>query len=333
MIDEKTTAAIVHMSKTISNVRSDGFTIVELLIVIVIIAVLAAISIVAYTGIQNRATTATLQSDLRTASTQLGLVHADSDMYPVGTTVPSSLKASDGTTFQYTSSTGDDYCLTATSQRSGISPYHVSSTSGVSEGACAGHTAHLNIITNMHPNPSVEVSQSPFGPVGGSSLLRDSARAHSGSSSLRVTMSGSASAGTAGTSVLLAQPQFTTRYASNTTYTVSAWVYIPSGTVDVRMSPQGSGRSSITNPSERIATAKDTWVRIYNTFTTGASGAGNLDIYILNNVAVSGASQQFWVDDIMITQGSTLYTYADGSSPDWSWSGADQTSTSSGPAL
>ena len=32
-----------------------GFTIVELLIVIVVIAILAAISIVAYTGIQNRA--------------------------------------------------------------------------------------------------------------------------------------------------------------------------------------------------------------------------------------------------------------------------------------
>ena len=34
---------------------SKGFTIVELLIVIVVIAILAAISIVAYTGIQNRA--------------------------------------------------------------------------------------------------------------------------------------------------------------------------------------------------------------------------------------------------------------------------------------
>ena len=32
-----------------------GFTIVELLIVIVVIAILAAITIVAYTGIQNRA--------------------------------------------------------------------------------------------------------------------------------------------------------------------------------------------------------------------------------------------------------------------------------------
>ena len=36
-------------------IRSRGFTIVELLIVIVVIAILAAITIVAYTGIQERA--------------------------------------------------------------------------------------------------------------------------------------------------------------------------------------------------------------------------------------------------------------------------------------
>lgn len=37
------------------NLKERGFTIVELLIVIVVIAILAAISIVAYSGIQNRA--------------------------------------------------------------------------------------------------------------------------------------------------------------------------------------------------------------------------------------------------------------------------------------
>src|SRR5690554_3746529 len=45
--------------------RKDGFTIVELLIVIVVIAILAAISVVAYTGIQNRANDTAIQSDLR----------------------------------------------------------------------------------------------------------------------------------------------------------------------------------------------------------------------------------------------------------------------------
>lgn len=43
----------------------DGFTIVELLIVIVVIAILAAVSIIAYGGIQNRANDAAIQNDLR----------------------------------------------------------------------------------------------------------------------------------------------------------------------------------------------------------------------------------------------------------------------------
>ena len=41
-----------------------GFTIVELLIVIVVIAVLAAISVVAYTGIQDRARQSKVRSDI-----------------------------------------------------------------------------------------------------------------------------------------------------------------------------------------------------------------------------------------------------------------------------
>jgi prepilin-type N-terminal cleavage/methylation domain-containing protein len=45
--------------------RQEGFTIVELLIVIVIIAILATITIVAYNGVQNRANDAAVQSDIR----------------------------------------------------------------------------------------------------------------------------------------------------------------------------------------------------------------------------------------------------------------------------
>ncbi len=48
----------------LNNIKTKqrGFTIVELLIVIVVIAILAAISIVAYNGIQNRGKTSAAQS-------------------------------------------------------------------------------------------------------------------------------------------------------------------------------------------------------------------------------------------------------------------------------
>lgn len=45
----------------LQNNKQSGFTIVELLIVIVVIAILAAISVVTFTGIQNRARTSSGQ--------------------------------------------------------------------------------------------------------------------------------------------------------------------------------------------------------------------------------------------------------------------------------
>ena len=43
------------LDKSMLKYRNRGFTFVELLIVIVVIAILAAITVVAYSGIQNRA--------------------------------------------------------------------------------------------------------------------------------------------------------------------------------------------------------------------------------------------------------------------------------------
>ena len=127
------------------NIRQTGFTIVELLIVIVVIAILAAISIVAYNGISTQAATTVLKSDLANASRQLELNKVESGQYQGtdGTTTDGSpLKKSDGTTLQYTrTNNGQDYCLTATSNRSGVPAFHISSTnSSPQEGICLGHT-------------------------------------------------------------------------------------------------------------------------------------------------------------------------------------------------
>ena len=67
--------------------RKSGFTIVELLIVIVVIGILAAITIVAYNGVQERARYTNARSDLRSVHAALQAYHATNGSYPVtGTT-------------------------------------------------------------------------------------------------------------------------------------------------------------------------------------------------------------------------------------------------------
>lgn len=66
-----------------------GFTIVELLIVIVVIAILAAVTVVAYTGVQNRAHDTAVQNDLETIAKKFELYKIDSSagLYPYGATL------------------------------------------------------------------------------------------------------------------------------------------------------------------------------------------------------------------------------------------------------
>lgn len=68
---------------------SSGFTIVELLIVIVVIAILASITVVSYTGIQARATETSMRSDLSANYKIIQLYSAkNGGVYPPGTIDP-----------------------------------------------------------------------------------------------------------------------------------------------------------------------------------------------------------------------------------------------------
>lgn len=65
--------------------KQHGFTIVELLIVIVIIAILAAITVVAYNGIQQRAQNTAKISNVDSLTKLISLYRADRGSYPVTT--------------------------------------------------------------------------------------------------------------------------------------------------------------------------------------------------------------------------------------------------------
>lgn len=113
-----------------------GFTIVELLIVIVVIAILAAITIVAYNGVQRQAAESVMKGDLRNATNAVESANSTQGTYP-STLADAGFTASSGNAFQYTVN-GSTFCISVT--RSGSNPFNYSSTLGkINDGLCTGH--------------------------------------------------------------------------------------------------------------------------------------------------------------------------------------------------
>lgn len=125
------------------TIKQRGFTLVELLIVIVVIAILAAITIIAYNGVTQKAHAVALQSDLSNGGTALRMYQGVNGVYP--STIDAvndgqGMKASSGDTFSYykVSSDGSAYCL----QADGFGmTYAMDGDNAAASGHCAGTVA------------------------------------------------------------------------------------------------------------------------------------------------------------------------------------------------
>ncbi len=119
--------------------RRYGFTIVELLIVIVVIAILAAITIVAYNGIQNRAKTSALLSSVSQGVKKVQAYAAlNNDNYPASAT-DVGLVGSGGITYAVSSNntlSPKQYCVTVS--LGDASYFQTSAMSQPSQGTCIG---------------------------------------------------------------------------------------------------------------------------------------------------------------------------------------------------
>ena len=68
-----------------TNVSTKGFTIVELLIVVVVIGILAAITVVAFNGVTNRANAASAQAAATSVAKKAEAYNAELGRYPITT--------------------------------------------------------------------------------------------------------------------------------------------------------------------------------------------------------------------------------------------------------
>ena len=97
---------------TTTQIKNRGFTLVELLIVIVIIAILTVVSLVAYNGLQNQAKTSAAKSAAETVGKKAELYNTEEGSYPKKLVYLTG--GSDGAT-TVTVDSGKSYYLTPTS--------------------------------------------------------------------------------------------------------------------------------------------------------------------------------------------------------------------------
>lgn len=264
------------------NPSSRGFTIVELLIVIVIIGILAAITIVAYNGIQQRAIASSLQSDLNNAVKTLKLYQVDYGVYPTSI---------DPTTYCPTPADAN-YCLKASS---GISFVNYSPNNGANPPTFTLNARHTN-GTQFYASDSIAAGSSSdtftmatiTGTARTGSTLTAGALTPSGTTANRQWQKASASTG----------PFTDISGATSTTYA------IPSGDIGtfIRVVATGTGSydGTVTSaPTARITTLVTAIAPISGTPTVGSvltAGARTPSAATVsyqwrsNGVAISGAT-------------------------------------------
>jgi len=323
-----------------NSIRQSGFTIVELLIVVVIIAILAAISIVSYNSITTRAQTSTLTSNLSTAGSKLGLYQSDNNNYPANKAAflsATGITESNGISYQYSptpdSTLRTGYCITGT-VNSII--YYISDTTGKPIlGGCTGHVGGpaAVTITNLALNPSTETNINDWGSWAGNggvaALSRQTTGGYSGSSFTRMTWSTATTTPSGG--ILSATPA-----TAGTQYTSSMYVRSnKTREVVIEIKYLNSALNSIAYDGyTSFIVGPSTWTRINFTSTAPANTAYiSADALLQSSGSETNWAVNDWldVDALMINSGPTLSTYKDGNSAGWQWSGTINNSTSFGP--
>jgi len=298
--------------------KTNGFTVIELLVVVVVIGILAGIVLLSY----NSWRTTTAQNEVK--SSLNGLVAAMNSARTFGsgypTSIPSTFTPNSDVTLNYAWGDSNGYCVSATSVAVPSVSYNINTyqSSTVQSGVCA------SIITNMVGDPSVETGGVPAGAAYYSAPLSiDSTNAAYGTNSLTTTTNSATNPQGMIWWAVSAQPN--TQYTCSVSFkgTPGKVLRIASRAADGGGSYIGEGYGNSSSIS-----MTSSWQRASVTFTSPAN-TGTIGIETFLTTAASGVN--IWTDGAMCTQGSTVYNYKDGDQPNWVWNGSPSNSTSTGP--
>ena len=312
-----------------------GFTIVELLIVVVVIAILAAITLVAYNGVTNRSKAAAAETAAKQAYTKVQTYAVtNAEQYPADLAT-AGVATNGSTTYQYRYDNGTSpasFCVTATTQN--VSYYVSSATGSPAAGACPGHGANgVATVTNYATNPD------SLGPSLPTAIYNVNGFQIRTIGSFNYTQ-GTATDGTTAATMLLGQPS--DRWVISAGKEVFASVRARNANTSARLYSVSvrffdSAGSSLGNTLSSASSAPTTIGANGGTETLSASGVApsgtaSVGVAITRNTT-SGAATGDLLQVTNVWLSDANGNYASGNSAGWAWNGPANNSTSTGPSL
>lgn len=335
------------------NSLSRGFTIVELLIVVGVIAILAAITIVAYGGIQDQARSAATLSAAKQVAEKVTIYSLDNKGQYPGALSEIGIADTGSTTYQYRVANGTSpkfWCVTTTVKNQ--SAWTSSEEPTPQQGACPGHGAGgAEVIENLAKDPRATTLS-----LGGQGRWeRDRWNAYGTYSTISgITNHPDGITTAARFTVTSGRTNLGFHLASNpqgslpdsagynrlldvdgaTTYAVSLWLRKSGATTDFRLYLRcaSSANTWMANAtSEAVSVGNSQWVKVAYVYET-PSGCDRLAMMVAETGVGSSTNDTIDGTGLMITKGATIRNYADGDSPGWIWQGTPNDSTSVGQA-